>query len=33
MDAFSPIWVKVRLTKKKALPLAKAAIVELELSK
>ncbi|MCH9625055.1 MAG: Dihydroneopterin aldolase [Chlamydiales bacterium] len=33
MDAFSPQHVKVRVKKKKAVPLAAAAVVELELSK
>jgi|ERR1700722_6415935 len=33
MDLFAPLSVKVRLKKKKAIPLAKAAIIELELSK
>jgi len=33
MDAFSPLWIKVRVKKKKAIPLAKAAVVELELSR
>ena len=33
MDAFSPLWVRVRLRKKRALPLAGAAEVILELSK
>lgn len=32
-DAFSPLWIKVRVKKKKALALAKAVIVELELTK
>lgn len=33
MEAFSPSWVKVRLKKKRALPLADYAVVEMELSK
>lgn len=33
MDAFSPLSVKVRLTKERALPLANAVVVELELVK
>ncbi len=33
MEAFSPLSVKVRLTKKSAVPLAKGAFVELELSR
>lgn len=33
MEAFSPLSVKVRLQKKNAVPLAKAAIVQLELKK
>lgn len=33
MAAFSPPWVKVRVTKKRAIALAKAAAIEVELSK
>jgi dihydroneopterin aldolase len=33
MDTFSPRSVKLRLTKTKAIPLAQAAVVELELAK
>ena len=33
MATFSPSWVKIRVSKKKALPLAKAAVIEMELSK
>lgn len=33
MNAFSPIWVKIAVKKKYALPLARGAVVELELAK
>lgn len=33
MDSFSPLWVRVRAKKKKAVPLAKEVSIEIELSK